>query len=350
MPKFERGASGRVRGARYDCPMSNLAELDLLTIYASSFASSAQPQPFPMQGSKRAQVPIINKLIPVDAALLIEPFCGSAAVSIGALQNKLVQGAVISDLNLDLVQLWNSILDHPVELAQEYAAIWAAQFDDQGVAADPRGYFNLVRARFNGSAPDDRSAADFLFILNRIVKAALRYGKGGQMNQSSDGRRTGAKPSTVDQRIRETSDLMRSAAVLHRDWKEGLAQASVKDVVYLDPPYQGTTETRDQRYVSGLTVEDFEEGLRYAVDRELSLIISYDALVGPATYGRPLDPSLGLLGFDVITGVSAQGTLLGRKQEAHETLYISPALVERLGGTSGATGRVSAKSEALFEL
>ncbi|NLA64814.1 MAG: DNA adenine methylase [Leucobacter sp.] len=330
--------------------MPNLADLELLTIYASSFASSAQPQPFPMQGSKRAQVPIINKLIPEDAALLIEPFCGSAAVSIGALQAKLVQGAVISDLNMDLVRLWESILDRPQELNREYAEIWAAQFNEQGEATDPRGYFNSIRERFNNATPEQRSASDFLFLLNRIVKAALRYGKGGQMNQSSDGRRTGAKPSTVSQRIQETADLMRTAAALHRDWREGLDQATSADVVYLDPPYQGTTETRDQRYVSGLAVEDFEEGLRGAIDRDLSLIVSYDALVGPATYGRPLDPRLGLLGFDVITGVSAQGTLLGRKQEAHETLYISPALVERLGGANAVIDRVATRPEALFEL
>ena len=330
--------------------MPNLADLDLPTVYASGFVPSAQPQPFPMQGSKRSQVPIINRLIPEHTALLIEPFCGSAAVSIGALQGEHVRGAVISDLNPDLVRLWDSILDRPRELSQEYSAIWAAQFDERGVAADPRGYFNSVRERFNRAAPEHRSSGDFLLLLNRIVKAALRYGKSGKMNQSADGRRTGARPSTVDRRIRETNDLMRSAAVLHRDWREGLAQATAADVVYLDPPYQGTTETRDQRYVSGLSVEDFEEGLRSAVDRDLSLIISYDALVGPATYGRPLDPALGLLGFDVITGVSAQGTLLGRKQEAHETLYVSPALVERLGGTSAVIDRVAPRPSALFAL
>lgn len=330
--------------------MTALATPDLLTIYTSSFAPAAQPQPFPMQGSKRGQVPVINKLIPADANLLIEPFCGSAAVAIGALRNNLVRGAEISDSNRDLVRLWESILNGPEQLADEYSAIWSGQFDSSGDAPDPRGYFNEVRSRFNEAGQDEKSPADFLFILNRIVKAALRYGKSGQINQSADGRRTGARPHVVTQRVCETSAIMRPASVFHRDWSEGLAQASAEDVVYLDPPYQGTTETRDQRYVSGLSVEIFEAGLKTAVDRDLSLIISYDALVGPATYGRPLDPALGLMGFDVVTGVSAQGTLLGRKQEAHETLYVSPALVERLGGAEATAERVAAKPETLFEL
>lgn len=330
--------------------MLNLAALEMLTVYASDFTPSRQPQPFPMQGSKRGQVPIVNQLIPEDAARLIEPFCGSAAVSIGALQAKKVRQAVISDLNRDIINLWGAILGTPVELSQGYREVWSGQFDEEGFAPDPKGYFNLVRSRFNEAAVEKRSSADFLFLLNRIVKAALRYSSRGQMNQSADGRRTGAKPSTVAKRISETNTLLRGSEALHRDWSEALETATDADVIYLDPPYQGTTETRDVRYVSGLSVEAFEEGLRRANEHDLSLIVSYDALVGPATYGRPLAPQLNLLGFDVVTGVSAQGTLLGRQQEAHETLYVSAALVERLGGHAATTALIAARNDALFEL
>lgn len=330
--------------------MLNVAEPTLLTVYASDFTPSRQPQPFPMQGSKRGQVPIVNQLIPEDAARLIEPFCGSAAVSIGALQSKKVNQAVLSDLNRDIINLWEAVLKTPEELSQGYEVVWRGQFDKEGIAPDPKGYFNLVRNRYNEAPVDERSASDFLFLLNRIVKAALRYSSKGQMNQSADGRRVGAKPSTVAQRIRESNALLRGSEAIHRDWIEALEVATDTDVIYLDPPYQGTTETRDVRYVSGLSVEAFEEGLRRANKRGLSLIVSYDALVGPATYGRPLAPQLNLLGFDVITGFSAQGTLLGRRQEAHETLYVSAALVERLGGHAATTTRIAARQEPLFEV
>lgn len=324
------------------------AVIEMMTVYAAGFPASPQPQPFPLQGSKRGQVPVINRLIPPGRPRLVEPFCGSAAVSIGARYDALVSDVSISDANASIVRLWRDILACSDDLVARYERIWSAQFDSAD--SDPRGYFNLVRERYN--CADEGDTADFLFLLNRIVKAALRYGKNGKMNQSADGRRTGAKPATVRERLRAVSSLMEGSDALHRDWRDALREATADDLIYLDPPYQGTTDTRDQRYLSGMSVDTFEEGVRAAVARGLSLIISYDALRGPAIYGRPLDPDLELLALDVITGVSAQGTLLGRKQEAHETIYLSPAVVERLGGVGEVSSRLNAgplsQSELLF--
>lgn len=302
--------------------------VEMITVHAADFAASPQPQPFPLQGSKRGQVPIINRLIPAGRPRLIEPFCGSAAVSMGARYHGLVGDVLISDSNASLVALWQDILDRPDRLAADYGAVWSAQFDAD--APDPRAYFTLVRDRYNAAAVGE--TADFLFLLNRIVKAALRYGRNGKMNQSADGRRTGARPSTVERRLARSSRVLSGARARCGDWLDALSCATPEDIVYLDPPYQGTTGTRDRRYVSGMDVGVFEDGVRQAVSRGISAIISYDALRGPVLYGRALDPAIGLTALDVVTGPSAQGTLLGRRQEAHETIYLTPALVERLGG------------------
>lgn len=323
------------------------ADINMLEVYTANFSPSKQPQAFPLQGSKRGQVPVINRLIPEGKPRLIEPFCGSAAMSIGARHGQRVGDVFISDANKSLVQLWEALLSSPEELANGYEAVWGKQFES-GVNLDSREYFNQVRDRYNDSVSGD--PADFLFLLNRIVKAALRYGKNGKMNQSADGRRVGARPSVVRSRIMATHNLLQGAQVKLCDWREAIEQATESDVIYLDPPYQGTTDTRDRRYISGMSVETFEEGVRDDVEKGLSLIISYDALRGPAIYGRPLDPSLKLLPLDVITGVSAQGTLLGRKQESHETIYLSPALVERLGGVHGVEEKISNGQEAIIGL
>ncbi|MGV0005087.1 MAG: DNA adenine methylase [Candidatus Porifericomitaceae bacterium WSBS_2022_MAG_OTU9] len=45
---------------------------------------SVLPHPFPYQGSKRGIAKLILPYFPVLAARLVEPFCGSAAVSIAA--------------------------------------------------------------------------------------------------------------------------------------------------------------------------------------------------------------------------------------------------------------------------
>lgn len=306
----------------------------MLTVYVSNFAASLQPQPFPLQGSKRSQVPIINQLLPTDCSRIVEPFCGSAAVSIGARYHQKTECVAISDSNLSIMRLWQAILIDPNSLAEQYAKIWYGQFDSTEISrkSDVRAYFKMVRDRYNDAGHDRGEPADFLFLLNKIVKGALRYNGNGRMNQSADSRRLGAKPSTVRTRLLATSNILHGASAICRDYTVALEEASMDDVVYLDPPYQGTTDTRDKRYISGLSVDDFEDNVREASNRGLSLIISYDALRGEAIYGRPLDPAIGLLPLDIVTGLSAQGTLLGRKRETHETIYLSPALVERLGG------------------
>lgn len=324
---------------------------EMMTVHAAEFPASPQPAAFPLQGSKRGQVPIINRLIPEDATTLVEPFCGSAAVSIGARHHRRVQNTVISDSNRSIADLWKSILTDPEGLADRYTRVWNGQLETPEVDGkrDTKAYFNIIRDRYN-DAGKDGDPADFLFLLNRIVKSALRYSSVGRMNQSADGRRMGTKPKTVCSRLLDTRDALEGSTVLCRDYTDALAEAGVDDLIYLDPPYQGTTDTVDKRYISGLSVDDFEEQIRSAVDGGLSLIISYDALRGPAIYGRPLDPAIGLLPLDIITGVSAQGTLLGRKMEAHETLYLSPALVDRLGGTRAVADLVKTGSTVQSEL
>ena len=85
------------------------------------------PHPFPYQGSKRAIANAILRYLPHDTARLIEPFCGSAAVSIAASARRLASEFWLNDLNGPLMRLWSSILDTPEELAQGYSMLWIAQ-------------------------------------------------------------------------------------------------------------------------------------------------------------------------------------------------------------------------------
>lgn len=123
-------------------------QIGMITVYAADFTASPQPQPFPLQGSKRGQVPVINRLIPAGRPRLVEPFCGSAAVSIGARYYGLVGDVLISDSNASLIALWQDILKQPDRLAGDYETVWSAQFDTD--TPDPRAYFNMVRDRYNG--------------------------------------------------------------------------------------------------------------------------------------------------------------------------------------------------------
>jgi DNA adenine methylase len=213
-------------------------------------------------------------------------------------------------------------VDDPTGLADQYEAMWHASLND------PKEFFLAKRAEFNES----NDPAILLYLLNRIVKGAVRYSKTGLFNQSADNRRLGAKPPTVRERLNRTSKVMRGTEVHVGSYESLLTGAGASDVVYMDPPYQGVTNVQDHRYMAGLVREDFERVLRKANDNGVSYIVSYDVVRADAKYGEQLHADLGLTHLHVVAGRSAQSTLSGGQDVTVESLYLSPALVERLGG------------------
>lgn len=196
-----------------------------------------------MQGSKRKQNGIIASLFPLDTTCLIEAFCGSAAATLAIRAEGYRGQTIINDLNSSITRLWHSIIEAPTDLSLGYSKVWQAQFEDPFSLLSAKEYFNIIRDRFNNADVED--PADFLFILNRIVKGALRYNSSGKINQAADGRRRGAQPHVTDKRIHEASALMRKVLVQNKDWRDIIALACTTDFLYLDPPYQGTTETAE---------------------------------------------------------------------------------------------------------
>lgn len=279
----------------------------------------AIPQAFPYQGSKRALVSQILSLFPDDGVDdLIEPFAGSAAISVAARKYQMARQVTLSDVNAPLISLWGRILDDPAGLVDDYTRMWVEQQDD------PREYFLKVREDFNST----QDSAMLLYLLCRVVKAAVRYSKSGAFNQSADHRRLGARPSTMRERVLEASRLMQGTRLNADTYEPFLVEAPREALVYLDPPYQGTSDVPDHRYLSGLKREPFVETLQRAVDNHVSFIVSYDVVRDDNKYGEKLPDELGLTHRHVVVGVSSQATLSGRNELSTESLYLSPALVQ----------------------
>ena len=74
---------------------------------------------FYLQGSKRLLAPAILSLLPYDTCTLVEPFAGSAAVSIAARYAETTQQVWLGDLNAPLVELWREILAENVNALSE---------------------------------------------------------------------------------------------------------------------------------------------------------------------------------------------------------------------------------------
>ncbi len=280
------------------------------------------PHPIPYQGSKRRITDRILSYFPNQKVRLFEPFAGSAAVSIAAAANGMVSSIILNDDNEPLMNLWNRIIHQPLKVLRTYTQLWNEQLGNE------RTYYDQVRNNFNRTYNPDL----LLYLLARCVKASVRYNYNGEFNQSPDNRRKGVKPETMAKHIIGASQLLCNITILQRgDYRDSISQATPEDIVYLDPPYQGVCRSRDCRYLNGLSLEEFIDSLYEMNTRGLSYIISYDGRTGEKTYGDSLPDDLHLKHIEIKAGVSSQATLLGRRMQTIESLYLSSALQNRIG-------------------
>ena len=293
------------------------------------------PHPFPYQGSKRQLGSQIVECIPKGTRRLIEPFAGSGAVTISAAYLKRANKFWLNDLHEPLVRLWKAILQQPERLANLYERLWRKQKGRE------REFYDKVRERFNATQQPHL----FLYLLARCVKAAVRYNTQGEFNNSPDNRRLGMRPESMRINILRTTELLRGRTrVSCRDYRCVLAEATSEDVVYMDPPYQGVCNTRDHRYCHGVPFREFAGSLQDLNDREIPYIVSYDGRTGDKIHGQTLPRALNLAHLEVVAGRSTQATLLGRQHTTVESLYLSPVLLDRLGGVP----KVFAEEPGLF--
>lgn len=312
-----------------------LAPLDTLQAPWKSDGPRSVVQAFPYQGSKRILASRILSIFPDgEVGRLVEPFAGSAAISLAARHYGVADHVSISDVNAPLMGLWKMIANEPDELVGSYSRMWHEQQED------PRSYYLETREKFNETKRPDL----LLYLLCRCVKAAVRYSKSGAFNQGADHRRLGARPKAMSDRILTASKLMKTAEIDTGPYEDRLVSANRDDLVYMDPPYQGTSDVPDHRYLKGLTRETFAETLQKAVSNGVSFIVSYDVVTDDNKYGAALPDELGLTHRHITAGVSSQATLQGKKQMTVESLYISPALLQRLGGADELDRRMEPRS------
>lgn len=279
------------------------------------------PQVIPYQGSKRKVAPVVMKYLPQGIGTFYEPFAGSAAVTINAALLRRADRFVIADILEPLIGIWQLLISDPDGLAGRYQNIWSGQLGKE------RTYFDAVREEFNR----DHDPVKLLFLIARCVKNAVRFNSNGEFNQSPDNRRMGMHPDTMKTRITEVSGILKGrATAVCADFEEILRSASSKDFVYMDPPYQGTSANKDTRYAEQLDFDRLVAVMGSLNDRNVPFTLSFDGFLGGKSYCKGLPESLKLKRILVDMGRSSQATLLGRADRTVESLYLSPALLERV--------------------
>lgn len=274
------------------------------------------------QGSKRKLAPQILQYMPLHFERLVEPFAGTAAISIAVAIEDRTKRFLVNDLNEPLICMLKEAIDHPKRLLKDYTAIWKEQFF---YGDEHEKHFYTIRDRFNSG---EKIPANMLYLLARCVKGAVRYGSDGNFNQSPDKRRHGTNPKNLESNLYAVSHLLKGKTEFSAlDYRDVFSSVRKGDLVYLDPPYQGVTNTTDKRHLSGVLFEEFAESLQILNNKGIDFIVSYDGECGGKEYGKELPASLGCKKIMLNAGLSSQAVLLGKNSTTLESLYVSQALI-----------------------
>lgn len=274
------------------------------------------------QGSKRKLAPQILQYMPPHIKRLVEPFAGMAAISIAVANEHRADSFYINDLNEPLVNMLEAVINKPEQLLNEYSTVWNEQFS---YGDDHIKHFYIIRDRFNAG---EKTPANMLYLIARCVKGSIRYGSDGKFNQSPDKRRHGTNPKNLERNVIAISNLLRDKTEFSAlDYRAVFETVKQGDLIYMDPPYQGVTNSRDNRYFSGVAFNEFSKSLEVLNNKGIDYIVSYDGECGGKEYGEDLPQGLGCKKVMLNAGLSSQALLLGKKATTFEALYISEGLI-----------------------
>jgi DNA adenine methylase len=127
------------------------------------------PQPFQYQGSKRALAPSILQYLPATTTRLVEPFCGSAALSIATAARGRAKEFWLNDFNAPLAKLLSLIVNSPKELGKFYTEFWRSDHEDA------LEHYYQVRESFNRNRGQAPTTTHFLFSLAFEIAHPVRH-------------------------------------------------------------------------------------------------------------------------------------------------------------------------------
>lgn len=231
-------------------------------------------------GSKRSQSEEIIKLFPKEIDTYYEPFIGGASVLRQLLHSDIkVKQYICSDINKDLIDLWNTIIQFPNDLVEAYNIMWNELNIDDDLERKKQYFYN-VRTRFN----QYHKPEDFLFISRTTTNGLIRYNSKGEFNNSFHVTRNGIKPETLKDILNEWSKILNNNNIifLHSNYNDIIPRKN--DFMYLDPPYAGTKGM----YYGTIDYTEFWNWLRNVNSK---YALSFDGTCGEEdrTYNIPED-------------------------------------------------------------
>lgn len=171
-------------------------------------------------GSKRKQLARLAGFWSADRHVrYVEPFAGSGCLFFALAPMR----AILGDNNCDLIEVYRVVRDEPEKLYRRLCHIRRdADTYQRWRTLDPR------------SLDRDTRALRFLYLNRNCFNGIYRTNLAGQFNVPM-GENTGVYFSKDD--LIRCSELLQRAKLIASDFENTISHVTVKDFVYLDPPY-----------------------------------------------------------------------------------------------------------------
>jgi DNA adenine methylase len=168
---------------------------------------------------------VLDRILPAlpDGARLIEPFAGSAAVSL----NAGFASAVVADFNADLINLYRSIQVGTTRFVSEAGALFDGSYNN-------RDSFDALRAEFNDTDDAFRRSVNFVYLNRHGFNGLCRYNARGKFNVPFGRYTNPGFPRLEIEAFGAASQVME---FVHTDFLATMSEAKPGDVIYCDPPY-----------------------------------------------------------------------------------------------------------------
>ena len=181
-------------------------------------------------GGKGKLLPDLIANMPSSFNNYYEPFFGGGAFFFYLISKGLIQNAVISDLNDDLIGLYKVVRDQVEDLISELSS---ERYKNE----------EAVYYKIRAEEPTDpvKRAARFIYLNRTCYNGLYRVNSEGKFNVPFGKYKN---PRILDAvNLRAVSQALKNVTLLSVDFEKAVATASKGDFVYFDPPYAPLTST-----------------------------------------------------------------------------------------------------------
>ncbi|WP_034911941.1 DNA adenine methylase [Erwinia sp. 9145] len=177
-------------------------------------------------GNKSRLMPELRAHLPAGDRL-VEPFAGSCAV----MMNVDYTAYLVADVNPDLINMYRQIKEHTRPFIVQAASLFNLNKTEER--------YYRVREAFNNdhTLPLLERAAHFLYLNRHGYRGLCRYNRRGRFNIPYGNY---SEPYFPLEEIEAFSLKALRATFICADFRETLSLVKSGDVVYCDPPYDGT--------------------------------------------------------------------------------------------------------------